>query len=169
MAFSIRKTVFSTRTLIPFMPGSTLSMLVAMELGRFLTEILTEMLTNYLSAFLLVGLGVWMIWKTWSPGSKFDDNLEFSDGKKDFGGFWVMFTLGMALGIDDVVEAIGLSMVKFPVIMTVLVFKVVQLITILAGAQLGYLGLSKIKVPKLNFIPGIIMIFLGLKQLFLSI
>jgi putative Mn2+ efflux pump MntP len=53
--------------------------------------------------------------------------------------------------------------------MTVLVFKVVQLITILAGAQLGYLGLSKIKVPKLNFIPGIIMIFLGLKQLFLSI
>ncbi len=166
LAFGMSKNVFTTRILIPFILGSASAMLVAMELGRILSEVLSKVLTNYLSAILLVGLGIWMTWKTWYPDSKVDDNPESSDPKKDFYGFWATFALGMALGIDDVIEAIGLSMAKFPVIITVLVFKTVQLVAVLAGAQLGYLGLSKIKLPKLDFIPGFIIIILGLKQLF---
>lgn len=168
MAFGISRTLFSSRKLLPFMLGSTLAMLVAMELGHFFSKIFSQMLTNYVSALLLVGLGLRMIWKTCFLGSKCDDNQELPDLKKDLTGFWVLFMLGMALGIDDVVEAVGLSMAKFPVFLTVLIFKTVQLIAVFSGSLLGYLGLSKINPPKLDLIPGIIIIFLGLKQLFLG-
>lgn len=167
VAFGMSKKIFSPRILIPFMLGSTSAMLVAMELGRMLSEFLNRVLTNYLSTILLLGIGIWMIWKTWYPDAEPENSSISSEPHKNLYSFWATYMLGMALGVDDVIEAIGLSMAKFPVLITVLIFKTVQLVAVLCGAQLGSLGISKIKLPNLDFIPGIIIIILGLKQLLL--
>lgn len=165
VAYGLRKAVISVKTLVIILMGSTFAMFVAMELGKFLSNILSKTIGTYLSVLLLVGLGCWMIWDNWRSDFEPDSDSELPDQGTDPIGFWETFLLGMALGMDDIIESIGLAMAGFPVVLTVIIFKLLQVIALFTGAQLGYLGLAKIRVPKLDVIPGLILILLGLKQL----
>jgi putative Mn2+ efflux pump MntP len=80
---------------------------------------------------------------------------------------WEAFYLGAALGVDDFAEAIGLGVAGFPVALTVFFFKLSEVIMISAGMYLAYQGMAVNKFnERIKYIPGIILIGVGIKQLF---
>jgi putative Mn2+ efflux pump MntP len=69
------------------------------------------------------------------------------------------------LGIDDFAEALGLAVAGFPILLTVLLFKLSEVIAIFTGDLLAEKGLSKYISGKLAWIPGITLIAVGIWQL----
>lgn len=164
-AYSLRKEPIPFKAIVTIFVGSAISMILAMELGKFLSGVLTEKIEAFFSAFLLAGLGIRIIWKYWRSQPDEDSYSELPKEKADTFNFLDALLLGMALGMDDNVEAVGLAMIGFPVGLTVFIFKFMAFLSFCSGIIIGRFGFSKLPLKRLEFLPGVILILLGIKQL----
>ena len=168
VSYGLRKTRILFKTVLMIVLGSTLSMLIAMYFGKLITSHLTGIIARIISFCLLVGLGCWAIFKVWQ---EIKQNKTGLTGEATFFKWSAVlnekeaFSLGLALGVDDFAEALGLAVAGFPIIITVLLFKLSEVIAILLGAYLGAKKFSKYISSKLAFVPGITLIIVGIWQL----
>ena len=167
VSYGLRKTLIPFKTVLMIVLGSTISMLVTMYVGNMLTSHLTGTIARLISFCLLVGLGSGAIIKVVQEIKQNKTNL---NGEKAYFKWSPIlsekeaFYLGLALGVDDFAEALGLAVAGFPIIITVLLFKFSEIIAILGGTYLAAKNLSKYISSKLAFVPGITLIIVGIWQ-----
>jgi putative Mn2+ efflux pump MntP len=166
VSYGLRKTAIPLKNLLFIVLGSTTSMYVSMLLGKFVISFFNETATKYLSFFLLAGLGCRVMYVAWQDSKKKGaiQQLEHPKWLNPI-SLWESLYLGISLGIDDFAEAIGLAIAGFPIILTVFLFKLSEVIAIYTGYLLGAKELSRFMTPKLAFIPGIALICIGIWQL----
>ena len=56
---------------------------------------------------------------------------------------WETYVVGLGLGVDDFAQALGLAVAGFPIVLTVILLEVAELIAILSGNYLAFKGFSK--------------------------
>jgi putative Mn2+ efflux pump MntP len=165
LAYGLRKEPIPFKAIVTIFLGSAFSMILAMELGKVLSGVLNEHIEMWLSVILLTGLGIRIIWE--NCRSKPEEPPYATLPQEQAATFNLLdaWFMGMVLGMDDNVEAVGLAMIGFPVALTVVIFKVMAFFAFCTGIVIGNFGYSKLPLRRLEILPGIILILLGIKQL----
>ena len=80
--------------------------------------------------------------------------------------FWETYLVGLGLGVDDFAQALGLALAGFPIVLTVFLLEVAEVIALLSGNFLALKGFSKKVNGRLSIIPGIVLLLVALYGLF---
>ncbi len=164
VSYGLRKTTIPFKNLLFVVIGSASSLYIFMFLGKYLGSLFNDQIKTYLSFVLLAGLGCWIIFKAWQDRNKPIHEFEHPKWVKPI-SIWEYVYLGASLGIDDFAEAVGLAVAGFPIILTVILLQVSEVIAMWVGSLLGYKTLSRFVTPKLNYIPGLTLIGIAIWQL----
>ncbi|HEX3047952.1 MAG TPA: manganese efflux pump, partial [Bacillota bacterium] len=105
-----------------------------------------------------------IIFKAWRERKKPIHEFEHPKWTKPI-SIWEYLYLGASLGVDDFAEAVGLAVAGFPIVLTVILLQVSEVLAMWLGSFLGDKELSKFISPKLNFIPGVTLIGIAVWQL----
>lgn len=174
VAYGLFKIRLTLKSLMIMVLGSAVSTYGAMLIGRYIFTFIPEYVTAWFSAVILVFIGCKTLYNGWKCEN---DKFEFlkvkpfiASGvrKKNFWetymvsfGFWETFIVGFGLGVDDFAQALGLSLAGFPIVLTVILLEVAEVITISCGNYLAFKGFSKKVNGKLSIIPGVVLILVG--------
>lgn len=159
VAYGLQRRSIRLGALLLVILGSAISMVVAMLAGRLLTTGLPHSMADWISAALLAGLGVWTLTRAYR------ERHEPPEAHPLPAGVWEAFYLGLALGIDDSAEAMGLAIAGYPIALTVVLFKLSQAIAISLGSLLGWRGLGAVVRRRLAYLPGLVLLLVGAAQL----
>ena len=157
VSYGLRKTTIPLKNLIYVVIGSASSLYIFMFSGKYLSSFFNDNTNKYLGFFLLAGLGCWIMFKAWRDRNKPIHELEHPKWTKPI-SVWEYIYLGATLGIDDFAEAVGLAVAGFPVVLTVILLQISEVIAMWVGSYLGDKELSRFISPKLAFIPGLTLI-----------
>jgi putative Mn2+ efflux pump MntP len=169
VAYGLFKIRIPFKTLIITVLGSATSTWGVMFIGRFIFTSIPDYITNWLSAIILTVIGCKMFYNGWikkDDSSEFVNNHPLSSSDSKAVSFWETYVLGLGLGVDDFAQALGLAVAGFPIVLTVILLEVSEMIAILSGNFLAFKGFSKKVNGRLSLIPGIILILVGLYQIF---
>lgn len=164
VSYGLRKTTIPFKNLFFVVIGSASSLFIFMLLGKYLSTLFTDKVKTYISFILLAGLGCWIIFKAWRERKKPIHEFEHPKWTKPI-SIWEYLYLGASLGVDDFAEAVGLAVAGFPIVLTVILLQVSEVLAMWLGSFLGDKELSKFISPKLNFIPGVTLIGIAVWQL----
>lgn len=166
---------------------------LAMQLGRLISSFLPQTVMQYLGALLLLFLGCYLIYQQSRPIKQRQEVVPTEDMRlpvaqfnlKAFGlvvqilrdptladvdhsgtiTWQESFLLGLALSLDSFGVGIGAAMTGLTPSLTAVIAGLATLISLLLGWGLGY-HLQRRVGRKLVYLPGLILIFLGLINLF---
>lgn len=168
VAYGLNKIRLPFKKLVIMVLGSATSTYGIMLLGSFAFTSLPSNITSWLSATVLGVIGCKMLYTGWK--GKNDNVKSVNEDSMDSNNlrvvsFWETYLVGLGLGVDDFAQALGLSLAGFPVVLTVCVLEVSEMIMILFGNFLALKGLSKKISGKLSIIPGVILLLVALYQI----
>jgi len=169
VAYGLFKTRLPFKSLLIMILGSATSTYGIMLIGKFIFTSMPDYITDWLSAIILVGIGCKMIYNGWKEEhdcSKLVKEPSVSSSNSKLVNFWETYLIGLGLGVDDFAQALGLSLAGFPIVLTVLLLEVAELIALLSGNFLALKGFSKKINGRLSIIPGIVLILVGIYNLF---
>ena len=169
VAYGLFKTRLPFKSLLIMILGSATSTYGIMLIGKFIFTSMPDYITDWLSAIILVGIGCKMIYNGWKEEhdcSKLVKEPSVSSSNSKLVNFWETYLVGLGLGVDDFAQALGLSLAGFPIVLTVLLLEVAELIALLSGNFLALKGFSKKINGRLSIIPGIVLILVGIYNLF---
>ena len=169
VAYGLFKTRLPFKSLLIMILGSATSTYGIMLIGKFIFTSMPDYITDWLSAIILVGIGCKMIYNGWKEEhdcSKLVKEPSVSSSNSKLVYFWETYLIGLGLGVDDFAQALGLSLAGFPIVLTVLLLEVAELIALLSGNFLALKGFSKKINGRLSIIPGIVLILVGIYNLF---
>jgi putative sporulation protein YtaF len=169
IAYGLHKVRLPLKNLVFILLGSATSTWGIMLLGKFIFTSIPKLIADVIGFIILSTLGGKMIYQGWADKKDSEQNIEsrlLSQDTTKSTNLRQSLSLGLALGIDDFAEALGLGVAGFPVVLTVLFLEVAELIAILSGNYLAFKGLSKKMNRKLSILPGIVLVFIALYQLF---
>ena len=105
-------------------------------------------------------------WKQKDDYSELAKNNPLSSNDSKSVSFLETYLVGLGLGVDDFAQALGLAVAGFPIVLTVRLLEVAELIMILSGNFLALKGFSKKINGRLSIIPGIVLILVAIYGLF---
>ena len=164
VAYGLYKTRLSLKSLIIMVLGSATSTYGVMIIGKFIFTSMPDYITDLLSVIILGSVGCKMIYNGWKQKddySEIKNNLLSSSNSKPV-SFLETYIVGLGLGVDDFAQALGLAVAGFPIVLTVILLEVAELIMILAGNLLAIKGFSKKINGRLSIIPGIVLLLVAL-------
>jgi putative sporulation protein YtaF len=168
VAYGLFKTRIPIKSLIIIVLGSATSTFGIMFIGNFIFTSLPDYITDWLSGIILGVIGIKMLYNGWKQK---DDHVKLakensitSSNSKSI-GFWENYFVGLGLGVDDFAQALGLSLAGFPVVLTVFLLELAELIAISTGNFLALKGFSKKVNKKLSIIPGIVLLLVALYEI----
>ena len=169
VAYGLFKTKLSIKSLIIMVLGSATSTYGVMLVGKFIFTSMPDYITDWLSVIILGGVGCKMIYNGWKQKDDYSEetknNILSSNDSKSV-TFLENYVVGLGLGVDDFAQALGLAVAGFPIVLTVLLLEVAELIMILSGNFLAIKGFSKKINGRLSIIPGIVLILVAIYELF---
>lgn len=169
VAYGLFKTKLSIKSLIIMVLGSATSTYGVMLVGKFIFTSMPDYITDWLSVIILGGVGCKMIYNGWKQKDDYSEetknNILSSNDSKSV-TFLENYVVGLGLGVDDFAQALGLAVAGFPIVLTVLLLEVAELIMILSGNFLAIKGFSKKINGRLSIIPGIVLILVAIYGLF---
>ncbi|WHY70807.1 sporulation membrane protein YtaF [Fictibacillus enclensis] len=168
---------------------SAITFFVAMGFGHFLERFLSPQAGQMAGGIILLGLGSYFLFQVAKPDKKAETvpeektivKLEIKslgimiqilkkptiadlDKSGSING-WEAVLLGVALSLDAFGAGIGAAMIDMPPITTAFTVAAMSSIFVLAGIKLGF-AVSKVTwMKKLTFLPGILLIIIGLMKL----
>jgi putative sporulation protein YtaF len=169
VAYGLFKTRLSFKSLMIMILGSATSTYGVMLIGKFIFTSMADSITDCLSVILLGSVGCKMIYNGWKEKDDYSEIVKknpLSSGDTKSVSFWETYIVGLGLGVDDFAQALGLAVAGFPIILTVCLLEVAELITLLGGNFLALKGFSKKINGKLTIIPGIVLLLVALYQIF---
>lgn len=169
VAYGLFKTRLSLKSLIIMVLGSATSTYGVMLVGKFIFTSMPDYVTTWLSVIILGSVGCKMIytgWKEKDDYSKLVEENPLSSSSSKSVGFFETYFVGLGLGVDDFAQALGLAVAGFPIVLSVFLLEIAELITLLVGNYLAIKGLSKRVNGKLAIIPGIVLLIVALYQIF---
>lgn len=168
IAYGLFKTRISVKTLLIMVLGSAVSTYGIMLIGKFVFTSMPSSVTAWLSAIILAAIGIKMLYQglkeKCAPSEVISQKSPHLNGSKSV-GFFETFLVGLGLGVDDFAQALGLSLAGFPVILTVFVLELAEMLAILGGNYLAYKGFSKKVNGNLTIIPGIVLLMVAVWQI----
>lgn len=167
VAYGLYKIRITFKSLMIIVLGSATSTYGAMLIGRFIFTSMPANITHYLSAIILAAIGCKILYtgfKGRNDKAKYLKNKPFFTRDSRKMSFWETYIIGLGLGVDDFAQALGLSLAGFPVVITVLLLEVAEVVAILSGNYLAFKGLSKKINGKLSIIPGIVLLMVAVWQ-----
>lgn len=169
VAYGLFKTRLPFKSLLIMILGSATSTYGIMLIGKFIFTSMPDYITDWLSAIILVGIGCKMIYNGWKEEhdcSKLVKEPSVSSSNSKLVNFWETYLVGLGLGVDDFAQALGLAVAGFPIVITVCLLEVAEVIALLSGNLLALKGFSKKINGKLNIIPGVVLLAVALYQVF---
>lgn len=169
VAYGLFKIRLSLKSLMIMVLGSATSTYGVMLIGKFIFTSMPDYLTALISAVILGAVGCRMLYNGWKEKDDYsklvnEKTIAFNSSKSV--SLWENYVVGIGLGVDDFAQALGLAVAGFPIVLTVILLEVSELIMILAGNYLAFKGFSKKINGRLSIIPGIVLILLALYQVF---
>ena len=169
VAYGLYKTRLPFKSLMIMVLGSATSTYGIMLLGNFIFTSLPDYVTTWLSASILSVIGCKMLYSGWKEEYDHvklvkDNPISSNDSK--LVNLWENYFIGIGLGVDDFAQALGLSLAGFPVVLTVCLLELAEVVAILSGNFVALKGLSKKVNGKLSIIPGIVLLLVALYQIF---
>jgi putative Mn2+ efflux pump MntP len=168
VAYGLFKIKIPIKTLIITVLGSATSTWGVMLIGKFIFKSMPDYIADWTSAIILFGIGCKMIYNGWKQKN---DAVEFAnDHPLDFNvpksvSIWETYIVGLGLGVDDFAQALGLAVAGFPIVLTVILLELAELIAILSGNYLAFKGFSKKVNGRLSIIPGIVLLLVALYEI----
>jgi len=169
VAYGLNKTKLSYKSLIIMVLGSATSTYGVMLIGKFIFKNMPDYVATTASVIILGSIGCRMIYNGWKEKDNYSElaknnPLSTIDSKKV--GFMQTYLVGLGLGVDDFAQALGLSVAGFPIVITVCLLEIAEVIALLSGNLLALKGFSKKINGKLNIIPGVVLLAVALYQVF---
>lgn len=168
VAYGLFKIKIPLKKLIIIVLGSATSTWGVMLIGKFIVKSMPDYITDWASAIILFGVGCKMLYNGWKQKN---DPIEFVKEHPIDGintksvSILETYIVGLGLGVDDFAQALGLAVAGFPIVLTVILLEVSELIAILSGNYLAFKGFSKKVNGRLSIIPGIVLLLIGLYQI----
>jgi len=168
VSYGLFKTRLSFKSLMMLVLGSATSTYGVMLIGKFIFTSMPNYITTWLSVIILGSIGCKMIYSGWKqkndrPESAKNNSLYSVDSKS--ANFLETYLVGLGLGVDDFAQALGFAAAGFPIILTVCVLEVAEVIALLCGNYLALKGFSKKVNERLSIIPGIMLLLVALYRL----
>lgn len=164
IAYGLHKTRIPIKIMLLMLLGSATSTWGVMLLGKFVVSFIPDWITSWASAIILGAVGCKMIYQGWTDKENYNQFVEKNPLSRSMNPLET-YIVGLGLGVDDFAQALGLSVAGFPIILTVILLEVAELIAVLSGNFLAFKGLSKRVNGKLTIIPGIVLILVAIWQL----
>jgi putative sporulation protein YtaF len=169
VAYGLNKTKLSYKSLMVMVLGSATSTYGVMLIGKFIFKNMPDYVTTGASVIILGTIGCKMIYDGWKGKENYselakDNPLSTIDSKPV--SFLQTYLVGLGLGVDDFAQALGLAVAGFPIVITVCLLEVAEVIALLSGNILALKGFSKKINGKLNIIPGVVLLAVALYQIF---
>ena len=169
VAYGLFKIKIPFKSLIITVLGSATSTWGVMLIGKFIFKSMPDYITDWASAIILCSVGCKMLYNGWMQKgdySEFMNNHSLLSNDSKPVSNWETYLVGLGLGVDDFAQALGLAVAGFPIVLTVILLEVSEMIAILSGNYLAFKGFSKKVNGSLSIIPGILLILVGIYEIF---
>lgn len=166
-AYGLFKIKIPLKKLIITVLGSATSTWGVMIIGKFIFKSMPDYISSWASAVILFGIGFKMLYNGWKEKNNPTDFVKehpLDNINSKSISILETYIVGLGLGVDDFAQALGLSLAGFPIVLTVILLEVSELIAILSGNYLAFKGFSKKINGKLCIIPGIVLLVIALYQ-----
>lgn len=150
---------------------------ISMGIGLVIKGFISEKILSVIGCILLVVLGMLMIINSFKSKKTSDEDISYTDilvtphkADKDRSGcidIKEAVTLGLALSLNNFGLGIGASATGINIYLTTIVTFILSILCILFGVEFGKRYLSKKLRQYADIISGLIIIFLGLYELFI--
>ncbi|WP_059103828.1 sporulation membrane protein YtaF [Shouchella shacheensis] len=190
LTYGLRKIRIPLVSLVFIGCCSGISILIAMGFGTILQTYLSVNVAETLGALILIGIGAWALFETYRPKKSADPRVEVERSKVDLEfklfGFVIhilrepetadldrsgtvtgkeAFLLGLALSLDAFGAGIGAALMGFSPIWLALCVGGLSAFLVLLGMKFGYIFSNSRVIRRLSFIPGLLLIILGVMRL----
>jgi putative sporulation protein YtaF len=189
--YGLRKMVLPLKSVLIIATCSAISLMIAVSIGHGLANILSPSITASLGGFILIALGAWVLYQFFRPEKEKDAellehekliinfeirslgiaiNILRKPMSADFDRSGTItgieaFMLGFALSIDAFGAGIGAAMLGFSPIYLAVSVAVMSSVFLLLGIKSGAFFHKFNVVQKLTFVPGILLIIIGIMKL----
>lgn len=191
IAYGIKKLKISTLSNILIAFISCVGTFISMTIGKFISTFISERSENIIGSSILILLGIWFVISSFKTNQQKNDHINANENQnilesykfqceellinpekadKDNSGnidLKESLFLGFALALNNMGLGIGASIAGLSITLTSIFTFVFNLTAIPLGYAIGKKFLSSFLESKANLISGIIIIFLGLYELFL--
>ncbi len=187
MTFGMKKMAIPFKSIVVISVCSALSLGIAMLIGDFISQLISESAAGKTGGAILILLGLWMVYQFFKQGKETieEENHEkiiFNYEIKSLGvvinilqkpmnadfdksgtitGIEAL-VLGFALSLDAFGAGIGAAMMGISPLILGVCIAVMSSVFIWTGLQSGKLLSNKIWMQKLSFLPGVMLIFIGM-------
>lgn len=187
--YGLRKMVIPLKSVLIIATCSAISLMIAVSIGHGLEKVLSPKITASLGGFILIALGAWVLYQFFRP----EKEKEMLEHEKMIVNFEIRslglainilkkpmsadfdhsgtitgieaFMLGFALSIDAFGAGIGAAMLGFHPLYLALSVAVMSSLFLLFGIKSGTFFHKYTWVQKYTFLPGILLIIIGIWKL----
>jgi putative sporulation protein YtaF len=184
--YGLRKMAIPLKSVLIIATCSAISLMIAVSIGHGLEKVLSPAITASLGGFILISLGAWVLYQFFRP----EKEKEMVEQEKMIVNFEIQslglainilrkplsadfdrsgtitgieaFMLGFALSIDAFGAGIGAAMLGFSPIYLAISVAVMSSLFVLLGIKSGAFFHRFDWVQKFTFIPGILLILIGI-------
>lgn len=186
ITYGLRKIHVPFVALLIIMSCSGIVVLLSMTIGNILSKFISPDLAKIFGGSILIFLGLFSLYNIWKSKRVNDENekLENSTEEKNF--FKTVFTspdqadldgsgsisineailLGMALALDAFGAGIGASIIGYSPILTTILISCMSGLFVFGGIKVGLLLTKSKLMQKMSFIPPLLLITLGIFNMF---
>jgi putative sporulation protein YtaF len=189
--YGLRKMVLPLKSVLIIATCSAISLMIAVSIGHGLEKVLSPPITASLGGFILIALGAWVLYQFFRPEK--DKETEILEHEKLIINFEIRslgiainilrkpmsadfdhsgtitgieaFMLGFALSIDAFGAGIGAAMLGYSAFYLAISVAVMSSLFLLFGIRSGAFFHKFNWVQKLTFLPGILLIIIGIWKL----
>ncbi|WP_335872249.1 sporulation membrane protein YtaF [Bacillus sp. 2205SS5-2] len=183
LTYGLRKMGMPLKSILIISFCSAGSLLAAMSLGQMLQDVLSIEWAGRIGGFILILLGIWVIYQFFQPEKKVDQddtilNVEIKslgvviqilrrplsadiDRSGTITGIEALL-LGVALSLDAFGAGIGAALLGFSPFFLAICVVFMSVTFLSSGLKLGKLFSHLQWIQRMSFLPGLILIFIGL-------
>nr|WP_309099701.1 sporulation membrane protein YtaF [Fredinandcohnia onubensis] len=184
--YGMRKMKIPFKSIITIACCSAVTMAAAMGLGKSIALLLSPAIADRLGGIVLMLIGVWVLFQFFRPASQASEQNEEKllvkveikslglvinilkkpmvadlDKSGTITGFEA-FLLGLALSLDAFGAGIGAALLGFSPLVMALLVAVMSSLFVYTGIKSGAVFSKKRWVQKFSFLPGILLILIGI-------
>ena len=187
--YGLRKMVMPLKSVLIIASCSAVSLLLAVSIGHGLSRILSPHITSALGGIILIGLGAGVLYQFFKPEKEKDIitnektivnfeihslglvvNILKKPMSADFDHSGTItgveaLMLGFALSLDSFGAGIGAAMLGYSPIYLALAVSVMSSLFVLTGIKSGSFFYRYDWVQKFTFLPGVLLILIGIWKL----
>lgn len=162
LSFGANKIKIPFRYVLTISIVSVSTNIINMIISKFVNLIIIYY--KFSSSLLIIALGAFIVIKSFRKGKVTEENKD-SDSIQEVNLLKLIY-IGMALGFDDFTETLAIAAAGYSVPLFIFCLAIWQIININLGMNFGYIKLSNKITQKLSYIPGFIIILVGVWKLF---